>query len=147
MSSWCWRRAPRSGSSACSGSGGCRRRCGWPRAIVEAAAPAGRPGGERREMLGRRVVAIGAVLGFMALGFMVLGAGRTMADQVKSGGTPERLRALAHDYFAWRNERYPVASSDQGLHTWDDRLADYAAAAVASRREHVKRLLAEVKGM
>jgi len=98
-------------------------------------------------MLGRRVVAIGAVLGFMALGFMVLGAGRTMADQVKSGGTPERLRALAHDYFAWRNERYPVASSDQGLHTWDDRLADYAAAAVASRREHVKRLLAEVKGM
>jgi uncharacterized protein (DUF885 family) len=67
----------------------------------------------------------------------------------ESGGnaTPGRLRALAHDYFCWRNEQYPVASTDQGLHTWDDRLADYSLSAVAGRRERVQRLLAEVRAM
>jgi len=59
----------------------------------------------------------------------------------------ERLRSLARDYFAWRNEQYPVFSSDQGLHKWDARLTDYSIAAVASRREHVNRLLKEVRAM
>ena len=73
--------------------------------------------------------------------------GPALAGESGRGGTPERLRALAHDYFRWRNEQYPVASSDQGLHTWDDRLADYSGEAVRRRREHVKRLLAQVKAL
>src|SRR6516165_5200937 len=28
------------------------------------------------------------------------------------------LHKLADDYYAWRNENYPVRSSDVGLHTW-----------------------------
>ena len=37
------------------------------------------------------------------------------------------LRKMADDYYTWRNENYPVGSSDSGLHTWDDRLTDYSA--------------------
>jgi uncharacterized protein (DUF885 family) len=60
---------------------------------------------------------------------------------------PQHLRSLAHDYFGWRNEQYPVASSDQGLHRWDDRLADYSSEAISARRKHVQELLAEVSSM
>jgi len=60
---------------------------------------------------------------------------------------PARLRALAHEYFSWRNEQYPVFSSDQGLHRWDDRLTDYSLQAVTLRRERGKRLLAEVAAL
>ena len=38
------------------------------------------------------------------------------------------LHKLADDYYAWRNENYPVRSSEAGLHTWDDRLTDYSPA-------------------
>ena len=62
-----------------------------------------------------------------------------------AAASPAALRDLAHEYYAWRNQAYPVASSDQGLHTWDDRLTDYSPAAVAARRAHVARLLARVK--
>ena len=40
-----------------------------------------------------------------------------------------------------------MSSSNQGLHTWDDRLADYSAEAIAARRRHVNELLAQVKAM
>jgi len=60
---------------------------------------------------------------------------------------PARLRALAHEYFSWRNEQYPVFSSDQGLHRWDDRLTDYSMQAVTGRREHTRRVLAEVAAL
>ncbi|MGH7702692.1 MAG: DUF885 domain-containing protein [Gemmatimonadales bacterium] len=62
-------------------------------------------------------------------------------------GTPDSLRAMAHAYYAWRDRSYPVASSDRGLHTWDDRLADYSMGAVLSRRQHVTRLLERVKAI
>lgn len=55
------------------------------------------------------------------------------------------LRALAHAYYEWRDTSYPVGSSDQGRHTWDDRLTDYARSAVAGRRRHVVALLARVR--
>ncbi|HKQ60880.1 MAG TPA: DUF885 domain-containing protein [Candidatus Polarisedimenticolaceae bacterium] len=63
------------------------------------------------------------------------------------GDGPARLRELAHEYYVWRNAEYPVAASDQGLHDGDARLTDYAAPAVARRREHVRRLLSEVAGL
>src|SRR3954454_6174952 len=51
--------------------------------------------------------------------------------------TPPELHKLANDYYDWGNQNYPLAASDQGLHTWDDKLADYSAAAIAKRHAHV----------
>ena len=45
------------------------------------------------------------------------------------------LHKLADDYYDWRNQQYPVRSSDAGLHTWDDRLTDYSAEKIAERAE------------
>jgi uncharacterized protein (DUF885 family) len=61
--------------------------------------------------------------------------------------TPERLRALAHSYYAWRDSTNPVGTSDAGRHTWDDRLADYRMSAVQANRLHTRALLAQVKAM
>ncbi|PYJ21294.1 MAG: hypothetical protein DME99_08155, partial [Verrucomicrobia bacterium] len=57
------------------------------------------------------------------------------------------LHEMADDYYAWRNENYPVRSSDAGLHTWDDRLTDYSPARIAERAEHVRSLLEKVRAM
>src|SRR3989449_4059686 len=60
---------------------------------------------------------------------------------------PGDLRALARSYYEWRDSTYPVFSSDQGKHTWDDRLTDYRMPAVQERRGHVDGLLARLKAM
>src|SRR5258708_27235854 len=52
--------------------------------------------------------------------------------------TPAELRKQAGDYYRWRNQNYPVSSSDSGLHTWDDRLTDYSLSAILDRRLHLK---------
>ncbi len=57
------------------------------------------------------------------------------------------LHKLANDYYVWRNENYPVRSSDAGLHTWDDRLTDYSPAKTAERQQHVDALLERVRAM
>jgi uncharacterized protein (DUF885 family) len=57
------------------------------------------------------------------------------------------LHKMAEDYYAWRNENYPVQSSDAGLHTWDDRLTDYSPAKIAERAQHVHSLLEKVRAM
>src|ERR1700761_1377011 len=62
-------------------------------------------------------------------------------DVVKSKSASSELRKLADDYYAWRNEQYPVRSSDAGLHTWDNRLTDYSPAAIAARAKHERALL------
>jgi len=61
--------------------------------------------------------------------------------------TPADLHKLADDYYTWRNQNYPVASSDAGLHTWDNKLTDYALSAILMRRLHVKEVLAKVRAM
>jgi len=48
-------------------------------------------------------------------------------------GSPIALRKTAEEYYRWRNENYPVNSSDKGLHTWDNRLTDYSQSALVSR--------------
>ncbi len=60
---------------------------------------------------------------------------------------PAQLRRLAGEYYKWRNEQYPVAASDAGLHTWDHKLTDYSPAAIAARRARVVNLLAQVNRM
>jgi uncharacterized protein (DUF885 family) len=57
------------------------------------------------------------------------------------------LHKVAEDYYNWRNENYPVRSSDAGLHTWDDRLTDYSPAKITKRAQHVHSLLEKVRAM
>jgi uncharacterized protein (DUF885 family) len=59
----------------------------------------------------------------------------------------ETLWRAAGEYYLWRLANFPVAASDQGDHTWDDRLTDYSAAAIAKRRAHVVAVLTRVKAM
>src|SRR5262249_60110959 len=54
--------------------------------------------------------------------------------------TPEELRTVAQAYYDWRDENDPVATSDAGRHTWDDRLKDVSPAAIDARRHHVDEL-------
>jgi len=59
--------------------------------------------------------------------------------------TPDSLRKTAHEFYEWSDRQYPVATSDAGKHTWDDRLTDYSAAAIARRRAHVREVLERVR--
>jgi uncharacterized protein (DUF885 family) len=61
--------------------------------------------------------------------------------------TPPQLHKLANDYYDWRNQNYPVSASDQGLHTWDDKLADYSAPAIAKRQAHVHAIAEKVRAI
>src|SRR5437870_6243825 len=80
--------------------------------------------------------------------FAMLVAAVTSSDtQAQMNASPSALRRLADDYYNWRNQQFPVASSDAGLHTWDHKLTDYSPAALAARRAHLVNLLAQVKAM
>ena len=69
-----------------------------------------------------------------------------ITTESKAGATDSvALHKLADDYYNWRNENYPVASSDAGLHTWDNRLTDYSAGKIAERAQHVRKLLDQVR--
>ena len=59
--------------------------------------------------------------------------------------SPATLRELAHGYYEWSAHEYPVAASDMGKHTWDDRLTDYSPEAIARRKAHVDEILARVR--
>lgn len=60
---------------------------------------------------------------------------------------PAELRELAHDYYAWQAEAYPVLASSNGEHRYDSRLTDFHMAAVLERRRHVSELLARVRAI
>ncbi len=57
------------------------------------------------------------------------------------------LHKLANDYYNWRNENSPIASSSRGLHTWDDKLPDFSPAKIAEEAQHVHALLEKVRAM
>src|SRR5204863_2962349 len=65
----------------------------------------------------------------------------------QSATTADALRKIADDYYAWRNENYPVRSSDAELHTWDDQLTDYSPAKIAECAQRVHSLLEKVRAM
>jgi uncharacterized protein (DUF885 family) len=69
------------------------------------------------------------------------------ANMTSAQTSPATLRRIAVDYYDWRNQQFPVASSDAGLHTWDSKLTDYSPAAIEARRQHVRSLLAQVNAM
>lgn len=58
---------------------------------------------------------------------------------------PAALRALARDYYAFRDRSDPVGSSDSGLHTWDAELSDPTQ--VAAQRTRVDEFLAQAKAL
>jgi uncharacterized protein (DUF885 family) len=70
-----------------------------------------------------------------------------LSASAQSNSSPASLQRLADEYYNWRNQNYPVASSDAGLHTGDGRLTDYSPTAIAARRTHVINLLAQVNRM
>ncbi|MGH9958595.1 MAG: DUF885 family protein, partial [Pyrinomonadaceae bacterium] len=70
-----------------------------------------------------------------------------ISSQAQTPKTPAELRQLAVDYYNWRNQNFPVFSSDAGLHTWDNRLTDYSLSAVLARRLQAKELLAKVQAI
>lgn len=57
------------------------------------------------------------------------------------------LHKLADDFYNWRNQNYPVSSSDFGLHTWDDKLTDYSPTKINERTQRVRALLDKVRAM
>ena len=59
--------------------------------------------------------------------------------------SPTDLRAMAHDYYEWYDQAYPAVASERGDHRFDGRLADYSSAQVALRREHISKLLSQVR--
>src|SRR5258706_16153025 len=65
----------------------------------------------------------------------------------QADATPTDLRKLAGDYYNWRNQQFPVSSSDAGLHTWDSKLTDYELSALLARRLHLKEVLGKVRNM
>jgi uncharacterized protein (DUF885 family) len=65
----------------------------------------------------------------------------------KSADDAAALRKMADEFYAWRNENFPVFSSEAGLHTWDNRITDYAPAKIAERAQHVRKLLDQVRAM
>ncbi len=84
---------------------------------------------------------------FGCLAGLVLLATATPADAQSAHMSPAELHKLASQYYEWRNQQFPVASSNEGLHTWDDRLTDYSAAAIEQRSQHVREVLGQVRGM
>src|SRR5438445_10333362 len=54
---------------------------------------------------------------------------------------------MAADYYAWRNENYPVRSSDVGLHTWDNKLTVYTPEKTTAPAQHVRSLQKKVRAM
>jgi uncharacterized protein (DUF885 family) len=74
-------------------------------------------------------------------------APQVAAARISSAADAAALHKLADEYYAWRNENYPVQSSDAGLHTWDNRLTSYAAADLAKRAQHEHDLLEQVRAM
>jgi uncharacterized protein (DUF885 family) len=74
---------------------------------------------------------------------LLLAAFITLLSMQATAG-PGELRALAHQYYEWRDAAYPVATSGAGEHRFDSRLTDYRMNAVLERRQHVSELLAQV---
>lgn len=65
----------------------------------------------------------------------------------QTNASPAELQRLADEYYNWRNQQYPLFSSDVGLHTWDNQLTNYSPAAIAARRARVTSLLAQINRM
>ena len=78
---------------------------------------------------------------------LILGVGAASRVSAQAAASPASLRTIAHAYYAWSDSVYPVNTSDQGNHRWDDRITDYRPAGIRARRAHVATLLGRVRAM
>ena len=83
----------------------------------------------------------------VALWSVILMCVISSSTTAQTPSTPADLKRLADDYYDWRNEKFPVSSSDAGLHTWDNKLTDYSLSAILARRLYVRDLLTKVDAM
>jgi uncharacterized protein (DUF885 family) len=86
---------------------------------------------------------MGAVLLALAAALAAPEAGPTAAP----APGPSAMRDLAHGYFLWYHEQFPVLASDAGLHDGDSRLTDFGADARAAREKHVSSLLRRLEAL
>jgi uncharacterized protein (DUF885 family) len=98
---------------------------------------------------GARTIAYGESMKSLILAGsgMIVMSMLSVTVRAQANASPDDLRKMADDHYAWRNQNYPVTSSDSGLHTWDDKLTDYTPSALEARRLHFKTLLAQVNAM
>ncbi len=61
--------------------------------------------------------------------------------------SPAQLHDWAHAYYEWKARNDPINASDEGLHTWDDRLTDYSQTVIAERHRYVHDLLERVRSL
>src|SRR5450432_425039 len=114
------------------------RRIDWSRFSAAPRLANSRTGSDRlRHLLPPAKIRMSSQLRFSLAAILLLCAGHAAAS-------PADLRATAHEYYQWRDAAYPVATSDQGEHRYDDRLADYRMSEVLHRRDHVSDLIAKV---
>ncbi|MGA7354112.1 MAG: hypothetical protein WBW76_01645, partial [Candidatus Cybelea sp.] len=55
------------------------------------------------------------------------------AAAAPSSDYEQKLIALERSYTFWSFEQYPTSATDAGIHTYDDRLADYSPATQAAQ--------------
>ncbi|HXD32055.1 MAG TPA: DUF885 domain-containing protein [Pyrinomonadaceae bacterium] len=82
----------------------------------------------------------------LLMAFVVVASSTSIAH-AQDPKTPADLQRFAKDYYNWRDQNYPVASSDAGLHTWDNKLTDYSLSGLLARRLHAKEILGKVREM
>jgi len=80
----------------------------------------------------------------LTLAILVAHVAAPSADKPKPL-TPDTLHKAAGQFYLWRQQNFPVAASEQGNHTWDERLTDYSPTAISNRQLFVKKLLARVR--
>lgn len=94
----------------------------------------------------RRLPAAAALLlSLVSLSLVSLGSVGAVPTAAPADGS--ELRALAHGYYQWRDDAYPVGTSDNGDHRLDTKLTDYTWSAVLARRAHVAELLGRVRAV
>ena len=78
--------------------------------------------------------------------FALLATAALVSSSPAAAG-PADLRAIAHETYEWYDAAYPVAASGLGDHRYDTRLTDYRMSEVEQRRQHVSKLLAQVRAL
>jgi len=59
----------------------------------------------------------------------------------------QRLTALARAYMDWSFQESPSSATDAGIHTYDDRLADYSPATQAAEMKKLREFRSELSGL
>jgi uncharacterized protein (DUF885 family) len=84
--------------------------------------------------------------GLAALCLALLAAAAPARPAAAAPISPSGMRDLAHEYYAWYYEQFPVVASDAGRHDGDGRLTAYDPASRQARVERAEAWLARLEG-